>query len=98
MNYLTSTTTFGQNTTGLQPSVDYSNLRKMQVCPSMQISETQTSCIAVKKDQYPAAQMSCIEKEFELRLAAQLSPQFPNSEGDSQPENSKISHPFARKN
>lgn len=66
----------------------------MQVCPSMQISETQTSCIAVKKDQYPAAQMSFIEKDFELHLAAQPSPQLPNSEGDSTWKY-KISDPYA---
>ena len=40
-NYTTSTITFGLDTTSLQPSVGYSNLRKMQVCPAMQIfSET----------------------------------------------------------
>lgn len=88
-NYTTLTITFDQNTTSLQPSVGYSNLRKMQVRPSMQIFlETQTSCVAVKKDQNPAAQMS-IKKEFELHLAAQPSPQLPNSKGDSQPENTK---------
>lgn len=61
----------------------------MQVRPSMQIFlETQTSCVAVKKDQNPAAQMS-IKKEFELHLAAQPSPQLPNSKGDAQPEYTK---------